>query len=232
MTKGELMAGKDVTKNRIEKIVDFLKTSPWPFKLLGPLVQHFGIKTTVKIIVLLFIGFVIGWGFIRFDFFVPEWMIARYSQHKHLPETSVELSDLNVSTMKSFPRSLEPYRRWLENEAGSEKKLGIIKGFKVCLVASAPQASVVKKFNWKLEATHDDHEISGRFFIATKEDFFKELIPSKITKRDAPSKEAPSIQFEVPRLNKEDKLIAILSIKGKEIEPSGNPERLIISIVE
>lgn len=232
MTRVKLMVRKYKAKNRREKIEDFLKTLPWPFKLLGPLVQHFGIRTTIKIIVLLFIGFVIGWGFVWFDFLVPECVIAPYRQPQQLPETPVELFDLKVSPMKILPRSLEPYRRWLENEAGSDKEQGIIKGFKVCPVASDPQASVVKEFNWKLEATHDDHEISGRVFIATKEGFLKELKALKITKRDAPSKEAPSIRFEVPRLNKEDKLIAILSIKGKETEPSGNCERLIISIVE
>ena len=60
----------------------------------------------------------------------------------------------------------------------------------------------------------------------------KILKVSEITKKETPTEEASSIGFKVPKLNNGDKLIAILSIKGKTIEPSGSCEHLIRSVVE
>ncbi len=225
---GKPMKLKGIT----EKIADYLLAGPNGIKILGVLVKHHGIKKSVKIVALIFLGFIMGWVFIWFDFFVPNFLVFKYTKFPNISETAINISSLKMLPISHLPRSLEHYRFWLEKEATSDKNLAIITGSKICCLTSADQDFSVKEFRWKLEATHDDHEISGQVFIMTKDEFLKALLPIEITKRNDPSKKAPSLRFAVPKLSKGNKLIAVICLKGKETDPSGNCNRLVRSLIQ
>lgn len=197
--------------------------------LISTAVRHYGVKSTLKYVAIVFLGIIIAAFYLWIGWYVPKFLIKKHVQPQVSSEKPVRLEKLIISPIKKLPRWLKPYQRYYEIDDQQSKDSGNIKDFSVCTITSKPVDSAKTKFDWIIEVTHDDYEISGYGFRVTSDGYFKLLSISKISQKKSPTDPISSVAFDAPNLSKGDKLLAVLSIRSKTIALSTNCENLIKS---
>jgi len=107
---------------------------------------------------------------------------------------------------------LEPYKKWVEDEAIPKKKTLYCH----CQTHNFPDN--YESFNLIIEAA-PSFEISANAFLITQNTFMKKL--DKVNFSTIQKNQTSSTTFEVPKSQKSDKIILVFSVIGTKSNPQG-----------
>lgn len=107
---------------------------------------------------------------------------------------------------------LEPYKKWVEDEAIPGKQA------LYCHCQTNNFSDNYENFNLVIEAA-PSFEISANAFLITKNTFMKKLDKTKLS--TIQKNHTSSTTFEVPKSKKSDKIILVFSVIGTKSKPQG-----------
>lgn len=216
--KNPSTAPSDEKKTPLARAVGAIKLLPGIGNPLAYLIEHWGLRETVFGV----IGWLVGWTLVYFGL-APKLLLRRSleaSPGATTPRARLERVALHL--LEDLPDWLQPYSRWLEEEADDLVANQRIAGYRSCNLHAAgfePSAG----FRWQLKAA-PGFEMSGWAFRHTREDLFQRLEPEKL--------DAATLRFAVPALDEGDELLTVLTVRGPQSMDMETCQDLVRSEVE
>jgi hypothetical protein len=197
-----------------KKIIEGIKLIPLVGSSLAYLIEHWGIRETIFLIV----GFAIGW-VVVFSGKAPEVLVKGYRVSTPPTDPKDKPARIDILPAQAIPKGLDPYSFWLEKEIDSLKEQNIVKGYQSCSFYSQ-ELSSTSKYTWKLEADLG-YRISGRGFKLNHDGTIEILELSKPKDN--------IIDFTVPKSLQGYKLLALLALSWDRDLPVSECSTLLTS---